>query len=448
MSDWMSSRSEVNRTPGTTDSPPTSSLECSTMSGPGHGPPWQSASWTSGTSSFDASHACATLSSSGRLRISPITPPSSCWTISTTLRAKLGSSNWRDAIRSCPVRRGVMWSGNSGVSGRARASLPFSPRSLTGGSQEPPVNDRGLNGNARNDSSLLASRVLTVALAPGGFVRAAAGRLGRAADLRAAGAPLRLATVPFGCWHGKVLHSRSPATITRAPRRRNGENAGGAARSACTSRSSGRRIPRRGQPLAHFNADPTGVRPGQSPRRLPRVRRAAGRKRGHNHATRRAAPRRAARRVRLRFCSLTILPISGRWRRAEFGPILRPSGTPRGVGTSGGRKGVRSMYDVIVVGARCAGSPTAMLLARRGYRVLLVDKARFPSDTMSGHYVHQPGVAALARWRLLDRVAATNAPPVARWTFDAGCGLRLVGSPPAVDGVRAGYCVRRRVFDK
>ncbi len=106
------------------------------------------------------------------------------------------------------------------------------------------------------------------------------------------------------------------------------------------------------------------------------------------------------------------------------------------------------MYDVIVVGARCAGSPTAMLLARRGYRVLLVDKARFPTDTMSGHYVHQPGVAALARWRLLDRVAATNAPPVARWTFDAGCGLRLVGSPPAVDGVRAGYCVRRRVFDK
>ena len=43
-------------------------------------------------------------------------------------------------------------------------------------------------------------------------------------------------------------------------------------------------------------------------------------------------------------------------------------------------------YDAIIVGARCAGSPTAMLLARKGYKVLMVDKAGFPSDTMSGHY--------------------------------------------------------------
>jgi flavin-dependent dehydrogenase len=50
------------------------------------------------------------------------------------------------------------------------------------------------------------------------------------------------------------------------------------------------------------------------------------------------------------------------------------------------------MYDIIVVGARCAGSPTAMLLARRGYKVLLVDKASFPSDIMSSHFVHVPGV--------------------------------------------------------
>ena len=54
-----------------------------------------------------------------------------------------------------------------------------------------------------------------------------------------------------------------------------------------------------------------------------------------------------------------------------------------------------SGYDVIVIGARCGGSPTAMLLARKGYRVLLVDKATFPSDTMSTHMIHPPGVAAL-----------------------------------------------------
>ena len=62
------------------------------------------------------------------------------------------------------------------------------------------------------------------------------------------------------------------------------------------------------------------------------------------------------------------------------------------------------VYDAIVVGARCAGSPTAMLLARKGYRVLLVDRATFPSDTISTHLIHPLGVAALARWGLLDRL--------------------------------------------
>ena len=48
-------------------------------------------------------------------------------------------------------------------------------------------------------------------------------------------------------------------------------------------------------------------------------------------------------------------------------------------------------YDAIVVGARCAGSPTAMLLARKGYKVLVVDRASFPSDTVSTHLLHPPG---------------------------------------------------------
>ena len=49
------------------------------------------------------------------------------------------------------------------------------------------------------------------------------------------------------------------------------------------------------------------------------------------------------------------------------------------------------MYDAIIVGARCAGSPTAMLLARRGFKVLLVDKATFPSDTISTHILWPHG---------------------------------------------------------
>jgi flavin-dependent dehydrogenase len=54
-------------------------------------------------------------------------------------------------------------------------------------------------------------------------------------------------------------------------------------------------------------------------------------------------------------------------------------------------------YDAIVVGARVAGSPTAMLLARKGYDVLLVDRASFPSDTISTHLIHPPGITALQR---------------------------------------------------
>ena len=68
-------------------------------------------------------------------------------------------------------------------------------------------------------------------------------------------------------------------------------------------------------------------------------------------------------------------------------------------------------YDVIVVGARCAGAPTAMLLARKGYRVLLADRASFPSDTVSTHLIHPPGVATLRAWGLLDRLAGRAVHP-------------------------------------
>src|SRR5215475_288704 len=67
------------------------------------------------------------------------------------------------------------------------------------------------------------------------------------------------------------------------------------------------------------------------------------------------------------------------------------------------------MHDVIVVGARCAGAPTAMLLARKGYKVLLVDRATFPSDIPHGHFIHRHGPGRLARWGLLDRLLADAA---------------------------------------
>jgi 2-polyprenyl-6-methoxyphenol hydroxylase-like FAD-dependent oxidoreductase len=105
------------------------------------------------------------------------------------------------------------------------------------------------------------------------------------------------------------------------------------------------------------------------------------------------------------------------------------------------------MYDAIVVGARCAGSPTAMLLAREGYRVLLVDRATFPSDTMSTHFIHPPGIVQLDRWGLLERLAASNCPPFTKMTFDLGP-YALTGAPPPADGVAEHYCPRRTVLDK
>ena len=71
------------------------------------------------------------------------------------------------------------------------------------------------------------------------------------------------------------------------------------------------------------------------------------------------------------------------------------------------------MYDAIIVGARCAGAPTALLLARKGYKVLLLDRGTFPSDMpFSNHYVHQTGSARLKRWGLLDTLKASNCPPI------------------------------------
>lgn len=68
------------------------------------------------------------------------------------------------------------------------------------------------------------------------------------------------------------------------------------------------------------------------------------------------------------------------------------------------------MYDAIIVGARCGGSATALLLARRGRRVLVVDRATFPSDAFSTHFVTVAGTALLARWGVLDRLRAQDVP--------------------------------------
>lgn len=103
-------------------------------------------------------------------------------------------------------------------------------------------------------------------------------------------------------------------------------------------------------------------------------------------------------------------------------------------------------YDVVVVGSRVAGAPTALLLARRGLRVLLVDRVALPRDTVSSHQVQVPGAAALARWGLLDEARAGGHPGVdtARVTVD---GATLTGTFPVVDGVGTLISPRRTRLD-
>jgi 2-polyprenyl-6-methoxyphenol hydroxylase-like FAD-dependent oxidoreductase len=79
----------------------------------------------------------------------------------------------------------------------------------------------------------------------------------------------------------------------------------------------------------------------------------------------------------------------------------------------------RSRHDVVVVGARVAGSATAMLLARLGHDVVVVEQASFPSDTVSTHSIARSGVVQLRRWGLLDQVPESGAPAIRQVTFHA-----------------------------
>jgi len=103
-------------------------------------------------------------------------------------------------------------------------------------------------------------------------------------------------------------------------------------------------------------------------------------------------------------------------------------------------------YDVAVVGARCAGTATAMLLAQAGLEVLVLDRAEFPSDTLSTHAIARGGVVQLARWGLLDRIVGSGAPPIraVSFFFPGGELVREVKQSAGVDHLVA---PRRDVLD-
>src|SRR5215204_6002934 len=103
-------------------------------------------------------------------------------------------------------------------------------------------------------------------------------------------------------------------------------------------------------------------------------------------------------------------------------------------------------FDVIVVGARAAGAATAMLLARSGLDVLVLERGAHGADTLSTHAIMRGGVLQLSRWGVLDDIVAAGTPGVKRTTFsysDASVAIDIKSSP----GVEALYAPRRTVLD-
>jgi flavin-dependent dehydrogenase len=101
------------------------------------------------------------------------------------------------------------------------------------------------------------------------------------------------------------------------------------------------------------------------------------------------------------------------------------------------------MYEAIIVGARCAGSPLAMLLARQGHRVLAVDRDTFPSDTLSTAFMQEEAAERMDRWGLLDDLVAAGTPGVDLVAMHA-MGMSFPRPPARYPA----YSPRRTVLDK
>jgi flavin-dependent dehydrogenase len=107
---------------------------------------------------------------------------------------------------------------------------------------------------------------------------------------------------------------------------------------------------------------------------------------------------------------------------------------------------MNSRYDAIIVGARCAGASTAMLLARAGLKVLVVDRGAAGTDTLSTHALMRGGVFQLHRWGVLPEIVSAGTPPIRTTTFHYGDEAIEIAIKPK-DGFDALYGPRRTVLD-
>jgi flavin-dependent dehydrogenase len=105
-------------------------------------------------------------------------------------------------------------------------------------------------------------------------------------------------------------------------------------------------------------------------------------------------------------------------------------------------------YDVVIVGGRAAGASTALLLARAGLRVAVVERSRRGSDTVSTHALMRAGVLQLSRWGLLPELVAAGTPAIGRTAFCYADGEEARVTLRATPGVDALYAPRRHLLDR
>ena len=105
-------------------------------------------------------------------------------------------------------------------------------------------------------------------------------------------------------------------------------------------------------------------------------------------------------------------------------------------------------YDVAIVGGRVAGASTALLLARAGLRVLVVERSRVGSDAVSTHALMRAGVLQLSRWGVLPEIVAAGTPAIGSTTFHYGDGVSTHVSLRSSPGVDALYAPRRHLLDR
>jgi len=109
--------------------------------------------------------------------------------------------------------------------------------------------------------------------------------------------------------------------------------------------------------------------------------------------------------------------------------------------------GIEPSYDAIIVGARCAGAATGLLLARSGAKVLVVDRQAYGSDTMSTHALMRGAVVQLERWGLIGEITAADTPAIRSTTFHYGAEAVRVAIKPE-HGIECLFAPRRTILDR